>query len=449
MFLIYLYTFILTSKTHVYISNLETNNNLVKNSSLNNKNPIDGKDNDYRIFTRVKENMKQNDLVQRKNWSSNAKPEISRDTYVTANHLLSTNTLIYQSKNSIYSQNDLESGKRPSILAEVDLFTQNLKKHFQMVLPAPASAIAMSLLFNNATHFDPNVAKLLTDMNLLHLISPNGQTTSILVSFFLQPFQKGKQKKSMALIVCFLIFSYFVISGFTATLLRVLILSVISFVALVFHRQRSTLYFFLLSLFFVLFLFPTVVSTLAFQCSATAGLGIILFAPLWKKTPLLVLENKKRKGLIAGNVFVDGFLQLIKGFLVIYLSAQVFTLPLLLFKMGTLDIRAIFANIAVGWILPFLIILSFLSLFVFCAVPSLLPILAFFHWLASSLFLGLAESFDSSSLHFLVLNIRVSFVEMIFLWMVGGFFYFFLKEQRKRVSSRPFFRSFPKTCYRT
>jgi competence protein ComEC len=108
----------------------------------------------------------------------------------------------------------------------------------------------------------------------------------------------------------------------------------------------------------------TLIGNISFQLSALAALGMILFS---KSAPTPATEGKK-------------FVAWVKEELATTLSAQVFTIPLILFTFGRISLISPITNLLIGWTIPIITVLGLcISLFGWIWLP-LGQLLAWVTW---------------------------------------------------------------------
>ena len=123
-------------------------------------------------------------------------------------------------------------------------------------------------------------------------------------------------------------------------------MSILTFVAYYTGRKNYSLYTLFLSFIFSLLLFPKWLKTISFQLSYAATLGIILFG-----------EKTIKK---SDNNFINFYHQ-IKADFKTSLAAQIFTAPIIFIYFKQLSLIAPIANVMISFLVPFLMVLGFLT----------------------------------------------------------------------------------------
>ena len=158
------------------------------------------------------------------------------------------------------------------------------------------------------------------------------------------------RKLSIFVTICLIVaFVWFV--GASPTIVRAAIMGSLSLVAIYFGRR----YFALLALFLASMVMLTydfsLIKNLSFQLSFLATLGIIL-----------ANKNRERQNQVSyKNDYWNKFLHPIKENFMLTLSAQLFTLPVILFNFQRISLISPIANLAIEWAIQPIMILGFIT----------------------------------------------------------------------------------------
>lgn len=213
------------------------------------------------------------------------------------------------------------------------------------LLPEPHASLLNGILFGIKSAMPRSLYDGLITTGTLHIIALSGLNVSILVNLISKTtLFLGRKASSIVSIVLIILFVLFV--GPSPSIVRAVIMGCLSLVAVYLGRKDWGL----LSLFLaggIMLLFDfSLIKNLSFQLSFLATLGIIL-------------ANKKgecgpRKRLSGQLIFF--FRENFK----LTLSAQLFTLPIILFNFRRLSLVAPLANLAIEWAIQPIMVLGFI-----------------------------------------------------------------------------------------
>jgi len=204
-------------------------------------------------------------------------------------------------------------------------------------LPEPHASLLNGIIFGTNLKVTKEFYEYLKIVGLLHIVVLSGSNISLLTAiiskslFFLS--------KQLSILITILIIVFFIIFvGAQAPIIRAGFMGVLTLVAIIYGRKYTALYVLLLSAIFVALFWPKWLTTLSFQLSYGASLGIILFSP------------KKKM-----NYFINQFF--------LSLSAQIFTAPLIFLKFKTVSLISPISNICIAWTIAPLMVFGFLTAF--------------------------------------------------------------------------------------
>ncbi len=218
-------------------------------------------------------------------------------------------------------------------------------------LHEPHAGILLGILFGTkATLSKPFIESLLIT-GTIHIIALSGMNITMLVTFvqlILLSFLKRSQANIGAIVV---IIGFILMVGVSASVIRAAIMGSISLLAVNFGRKNVPLFTLFLAVTIMLLLHPPWVTDIGFQLSVFATLGIILFA--------------KKEKQISTSQPISWFSRVysfIEEDLRVTLSAQVFTIPLILFQFHRISLIAPLTNILIGWLIAPIMVIGFLMI---------------------------------------------------------------------------------------
>jgi competence protein ComEC len=253
-------------------------------------------------------------------------------------------------------------------------FRDKIKLKIERGLSYPQSAIVKALLLGDRTDIPDNLSDKFSIVGVAHLLAISGTHIIIIagVLISLASFLKIKYKTifSLSLLALFII-----LVGAPASALRAGLMGSVFIFAQKIKRQVRSFRSLIYIAFLLLIYNPLLIGSVAFQLSFSATAGIILFSSKLKKllisTPrfweLSLFSNLKRS-------FASFFKKyaFLTDLLVITISAQIFTLPLVYFYFDNFPFLAPFANLILVPLLPVVMILAPFSVFLSFLLPPLI-----------------------------------------------------------------------------
>ncbi len=203
-------------------------------------------------------------------------------------------------------------------------------------LPTPHSDLLNGIIFGTPIKTSPLFYRQLKIVGLLHLIVLSGSNITILATFINS--LTGRLSKQMSILITLLtIFLFILFVSPQAPIVRAAIMYSFTSVAIVFGRRKNALFSLFISALLIGIFFPVWISSISFQLSVAATLGIILFGKPKVSDNWIMRELR------------------------ISLAAQILTAPLIFISFKTVSFISPLANIAVAWTVPPLMILGFLT----------------------------------------------------------------------------------------
>ena len=214
------------------------------------------------------------------------------------------------------------------------------------LLPEPQASLLNGILFGVKASMPAYFYQALIATGTLHIIALSGVNISILTTLIARSTLFLGRKASSILTVCLIVlFTMWV--GASPSIVRAAIMGCLSLLAVYFGRRDWGL----LSLFFaagIMLLFDfSLIKNLSFQLSFMATFGIILANRRVKCQPRKGLSNQ--------------FIYFMKENFLLTISAQIFTLPIILYNFHRISLVAPFANIVVEWVIQPIMILGFIT----------------------------------------------------------------------------------------
>jgi len=252
------------------------------------------------------------------------------------------------------------------IMVGLFVFRRHLEQVFARTLAEPQSSLLMGIFLGIQRSLPVKFYQALKNTGTLHIIVASGMNIS-LTSGILLTFLSRFIKRKIALFVSLVsILSYCLIAGMSPPIVRAGLMAAILYLANFSGRETSGLWMLLLTVGIMLVIKPFLLFDVGFQLSFTATAGLILMVPFWQE----LLEKKAP--------FLP---EQIRGDLSETISAQIFTLPILAITFGRFNPLSVLPNLAVLFLIPYLMILGLLIGFsglIFLPLAQFFSLIAYF-----------------------------------------------------------------------
>lgn len=227
----------------------------------------------------------------------------------------------------------------------LDLFPeirQSLDQRIEKLLPSPQAELLSGILLGNKKNLPAELKLALRDSSTLHIVVVSGQNLTLLACLFLK--LSGLLRRKTAILISFAaIIFYTLLTGAQIPVVRAAIMAILAFSAEVFGRQKSGIWVLIMTGGAMLLVNPKWISDLSFQLSFMATFGVIAVAPALERAlnrlPLFIKQD-----------------------IAITTGAQIMVMPIIIQNFHQLSVVGIFANLLVGWTIPFIMILGTLML---------------------------------------------------------------------------------------
>ncbi|OGG03735.1 hypothetical protein A2W14_05095 [Candidatus Gottesmanbacteria bacterium RBG_16_37_8] len=214
------------------------------------------------------------------------------------------------------------------------------------LLPEPQASLLNGILFGVRGSISKSLYQSLIDTGTLHIIALSGMNITILTNLTAR-LTLFLGRKASCLITILLIGLFVLFVGPSPSIVRAAIMGSLSLTAIYFGRRYfGLLTLFLASLIMLLFNF-SLMKNLSFQLSFLASLGIILA----NKTTVRQFKRGAWERLF--SIFSENFK--------LTVSAQLFTLPVILYNFKRISLIAPLANLMIEWAVQPIMVLGFMT----------------------------------------------------------------------------------------
>lgn len=215
----------------------------------------------------------------------------------------------------------------------------------QNVLPEQLASFGLGILIGQRTTLDPTLEEEMITVGLIHIVAVSGYNLTVIIEIVRRLFRRRSRFQSMVfalgLIGVFLLFT-----GYAPSIVRAAIVSSVSLVAWFWGRTFKPMLLLLFVAALTAGIYPLYLwSNIGWYLSFTAFFGVLVLGPLLKQR--FVPERWQES--------------LLPSVLSETVSAQVCTLPVILFIFGRLSLISIVANVLVVPLTPLAMLLSFLA----------------------------------------------------------------------------------------
>jgi len=234
---------------------------------------------------------------------------------------------------------------------------ENLRRRFQTgmlsALPEPLASFGLGLLIGQRNTLPQTATEQLKSVGLTHIVAVSGYNLTIIMSAVYLVLKKRSKYQStilsLGLIGLFLLFT-----GFSPSIVRAAIVSGLSICALYYGHRFRPLLLLLLAATMTAGWYPIYIwADIGWYLSFLAFFGVLIIGPLIIKR----IYDKKQPRLITTVVIAT-------------LSAQLMTLPLIMYIFGEVSLIALPANVLIVPLVPLAMAVSFVAALGGMLVPS-------------------------------------------------------------------------------
>jgi competence protein ComEC len=245
------------------------------------------------------------------------------------------------------------------------------------LLPEPHAGLLSGILFGTKASLSTDLYNALVNTGTLHIVALSGTNITILSQLINQSILPIASRRVASLLTIILIIGFIWFVGPSPSVVRAGIMGCVSLLGLLFGKQIWALWTFMITVFIMLSVSPQLVSDLSFQLSAGATLGMILFGKKEEIKPTRATKStavideataikaaNANEAIKAKPILVFPFLasklqssffshlaRFISDDLRTTLSAQILTIPIILFYFHRISLISPLPNLLIGWVL--------------------------------------------------------------------------------------------------
>jgi len=280
-------------------------------------------------------------------------------------------------------------------------FRARLRESINQNFPSTQKILLEAIILGDKSRLTKELKVVLNKAGIRHLTAISGMHISILVNLLMLFFLGlGFWRKQAFLLTAAFIFFFVLMTGCQPSTIRASIMGFLFLLGQTLGRLSDSSRAIVFGAALMLAFNPLFLAQAGFQLSFLAVMGINYLFP--------IVSRWLRK--------IPNAIQM-RNILAMSLSAQIFTLPILIYNFGYVSLIAPITNLLVLPLLPFIIAFGFLAALAGIFSHLIALIFVFPCWLLLSYLLKIAELFSAFS--FSSINLRISWI-----WLFV--FYFFL-----------------------
>jgi len=277
-------------------------------------------------------------------------------------------------------------------------FKQSLLKRLNLIIKGKAYELSSGMLFGEKSALAKNFKNDLIKVGLIHIVVVSGFNISLVGLLILNFFKKLGQ---IAYALSFLgIVLYSILVGLEPPVLRALIMGSIVIIARLKGEESNQIYLLFITGCIMVFLNPLILTSISFQLSFMATLGILTFTPIFDSIFPKILSDLSAS-----------------------ISAQLMVLPILAYNFGQVSVISPFANLLTLWAVPIITITSGILLLISFISTKIAFLLSFLVTIPSFVIEKVASNL--SLLNFASVAVKMDAQEAIVCYFAVFFFYLF------------------------
>ncbi len=232
----------------------------------------------------------------------------------------------------------------PFSLPIVEKLRTNLVEGAKHLLPSPQAGLLLGMAIGYKDEIPYNYNQVLKKVGIVHVVVVSGQNLTMVAGFILSFSQFLGRRKTIILSMSLVSF-YLFLAGFQIPVIRAAIMFGLASVGKLFGREGDDIRILLATALGMLIINPLWIISVSFQLSFAATVGVVIVAPMLKKSARFIPEVLKEDILVT-------------------ISAQILTAPIIAFHFNQFSAAGFFVNLLLLWTIPFIMITGALVLLV-------------------------------------------------------------------------------------
>lgn len=240
---------------------------------------------------------------------------------------------------TIYRASVISVNEKPDFVRDVrDNFADKIREY----IASPAVDLGLGYLLGQKNALPSNLDAALKAVALTHIVVASGYNLTVLVRFSRRIFANVSKRLSVIFSASLIVF-FVLLVGFSPSMVRAGIVALLSLLLWYFGRKIQPLFLLIFVAAITLLINPSNIYDLGWQLSFTSFFGVMIISPLLKA--YFFGDQEKLSSL--------------KQILLETISAQLATLPIILYGFGGFSLISIIANLAVLPFVPAAMALTF------------------------------------------------------------------------------------------
>jgi competence protein ComEC len=298
-------------------------------------------------------------------------------------------------------------------------FKNKLKLIIAQSLPEPHSSLMSGIILGNKRGIPSELIENFNKAGVSHVVAISGMHITILAAILLYlGIIFGLRRGQAFYFSTAFIFLYIILIGLPASAIRAATMGFLFLFAMKLGRLAKATNALLFAASVMLFINPMLVYDIGFQLSFLAVFGLIYILPAIEKFSKKLLKSYEVKGIAKSCL----------ALFLVTISAQITTLPLILYHFGRLSLVAPIVNILIVPFVPFIMVLGLILLTAGLISINLAQIIGWILWLVLSYVIYIVNFF--AKLDFGSIDVKVSRLTMV-IFLVFILFFIFVKNLRK------------------
>jgi len=286
---------------------------------------------------------------------------------------------------------------------------EKLSDSLNLSIKEPQVSILQAMILGNRRGIPKDIGDQFSDVGVSHIVAISGMHVAIIVMILMYlAIGVGIIRQKAFWVATGGIIFYVIMIGAPASAVRAAIMAILVLYAQKIGRLSSSINIIILAAAVMLVINPKLLlSDVGFQLSFAAVIGIIYLYPIFQKYLERLPETLRLKDMIA-----------------VTLSAQIMTLPLIIFYFHKLSLVAAVANILILPIVPFLMMWGLFNSIVGVFWLPASRMIGFVSWLGASYILKISEwlaalSFSHIEIRSVSIFVVIVLYGVIAFWIIG------------------------------
>lgn len=235
-------------------------------------------------------------------------------------------------------------GEGNRVIEELFAFKRSFIESVNRIIPEPHAALLVGLVVGAKQSLGKKLLDDFRTTGVIHIVVLSGYNITI-IAYFIERLLSRLRKNIRLAAASLAMILFALMVGASATVVRATIMALLVILARGTGRAYAVTRALLIAGFFMLLHNPKIlVFDVSFQLSFLATVGLIYFSPLIERRVLWVTKKWKMREITAATV-----------------ATQLFVLPFLLYKTGTLSLVSLPVNLLILAAIPFTMLFGFLA----------------------------------------------------------------------------------------